>query len=193
MKRKLLCFALLLLIVVNSFGCGNEKTITGNEWLIIQEQCLEDLKSYADGMDEVYTLYFIEAISKEDFANELVLLNQQYKILKAFYEKLKTENPLEPGSHSFVSKKGTEAIENLYTCFGEILKNSVDENGQPLPQSRLAYRYLAYRQNIIGYISEFTMAITIIKYENGEYNDISFTTTEPSTSESSTSEDSVPS
>lgn len=163
MNKKIIAITLTILSIITLLtGCGSD-WITGNEWLLKQEDCFDDLEAFADGMDEVYTLYFIESISTEDFATELQLLSQQHKVLSAFYEQMKTENPIEPETHSFLSKKGTEAIENIYTCLGDIISSSVDENGTPLPQDQLAYQYLAFRQTLTGYIIEYITAVAWYK------------------------------
>lgn len=149
-----------VMLLATFAGCGKKtKTITGNEWLIKQQECFDDLEAFASGMDEVYALYFTQSITAEDFLVELNLLKQQYKLLNAYYEEMKKENPIEPETHSFLSKKGTEAIENLYKCLGEILDTSVDSAGVPLPADQLTYQYLAYQQTLNGYIAEYTTAI----------------------------------
>ena len=172
MRRRVIsimtAFMISLLLLA---GCSSDSSVTGDEWLVKQEACFEDLKAFADGMDSVYTLYFIESITTEDFKTELELLNKQYKILVAFYEQMKEENPIKPESHSYLSKRGTEAMENIYDCLGEIIANSVDQNGKPLPPTQLAYSYLAYRQELIDYVTEFDTAVTLYK-TNPDYYEI---------------------
>lgn len=169
--KKLLTLMLAISLMFIFPSCRNEETITGNEWLLMQESCFDDLEAFANGMDEVYTLYIIESITATDFLAELKLLNQQYKLLVAYYEELKTNNPIEPESHSFLSKKGTESMENIYSCIGEILNASLDPNGNPLPQNQLAYRYLAFRQTLSEHISGYMTAIQWYKSEAGMYEE----------------------
>lgn len=163
-RSLVLCLATLLLCA-SLAGCG-QKTVTGNEWLMIQKQCLEDLQAFANGMDEVYSLYILTAIGEDDFMTEHKILKQQYTALLAFYDQLKEENPVKEGSHSYVSKRGTEGIEDCYKILGEILENSFDENGRPLHIAEMTYRYMAYKQNLSTAISTYVTAVLWLEEAN---------------------------
>lgn len=139
-------------------GCAG-KTITGNEWLLVQEQCLDDLQAYTSSMDDVYTLFLTSAITNEDFLNEVRLLKTQYGTLNQFYEKLKAEHPVKEGSHSYVSKRGTEGIEKSYEVIGKILDNTLDGQGRPKSAQELSYTYLAYKQELTAALSEFVTSV----------------------------------
>lgn len=146
-------------------GCSS-KTITGNEWLLVQEQCLDDLKAFASGMDDVYTLYLTSAITNEDFLNEVRLLKTQYGTLNQFYEKLKADNPVKEGSHSYISKRGTEGIEKSYEVLGKILNDTLDEQGRPKSASELSYTYLAYKQELTTALSEFVTSVVWLEEQD---------------------------
>lgn len=148
----------VLLLAGSLSGCSG-KTITGNEWLIVQEQCLDDLKAFASSMDDVYTLYLTSAITNEDFLNEVRLLKTQYGTLNQFYEKLKADNPVKEGSHSYISKRGIEGIEKSYEVLGKILNDTLDEQGRPKSASQLSYTYLAYKQELTTALSEFVTSV----------------------------------
>lgn len=161
MRRLIIVTLLLSLLLGILSSCGSaKKGITGNEWLVKQKDCLDDLQAYANGMDEVYVLYITGAITADDFSAELNLLRQQYKILLGFYDTMKSENPVIPESHSYISKRGSDAISRLYEVFQDILDNSVDADGVPFPADQLSYTYLAYRQVIINDLVEYMTALS---------------------------------
>lgn len=170
--RRVLCalLACLTILICGLCGCSKEETgITGNEWLVKQKVLLEDLSAFTEGMDEVYSLYLVGGISESDFLTELRLLKQQYAILNQFYAQLKNENPVKEGTHSYVSKRGSDAIANYYTILGEVIDNSVDEKGSPLKADQLAYVYMAYQQQLTSALAEYTTAI--IWLEEGQTNE----------------------
>lgn len=159
--KKLVVIITLFAILLSVTSCSSKDTITGNEWLVKQEECIEDIKAFTEGMDEVYTLYITTAMPEEDFVNEVSLLYQQYKILLSEYEKLKKENPIEPESHSFLSLKGTEAIEQIYEELENIMLNTFEKDGALLAPGKLSYVYLAYKQNLTYHLSEYMTAIAL--------------------------------
>ena len=148
-KRLLaICIAVCLLCTL-LVGCSEEENyITGNEWLLVQKQSLTDLEAYMSGVDEVFSLYIVGGITDDDFIEELSLLKQQYEILKKFRSELKAENPVKEGSHSYVSKRGSE-----------LLEYAVNEEGKPLPPDELSYGYLAYQQTLSTYLSEYVTSV----------------------------------
>jgi len=173
LKRKISLILIVILILSMLCGCKNREPerITGNEWLMIQkEHSYVDLEAFCEGMDEVYTLYIIEAISSEDFKIELSLLNQQYNLMLSVYEELKSKHPLEPESHSVLSLDGTNAIECMYETIRTTLASSVDAQGQPLSTQEIAYLYLAQSQVLQEHIATFTNAIALLNASNGIYS-----------------------
>lgn len=173
MKLKFISLMLaVMLLVITLCGCNSsDNRIDGNQWLEIQEVCMTDLESFCEGMDEVYTLYIIGSISPQDFVNEIALLNTQYGYLIAAYDQLKADNPLKPESHSYLSKQGTEAMENIYLTIKQTLDYSLDSEGNAKSIDEIAYLYLAQRQQLIGYISEYSTALSWLRAANGEWNE----------------------
>lgn len=159
--RRLFAVLLCAVVFVGALaGCSKEEEgITGNDWLVKQKVLLDDLSAFTEGMDEVYSLYLVSGISDTDFLTELRLLKQQYAILNQFYTQLKNENPVKEGSHSYVSKRGSDGIATYYSVLGELIDNSVDESGSPLKPEELAYVYMAYQQRLVSALAEYTTAI----------------------------------
>lgn len=172
MKNKYIAIISLVLIIISVFsGCNNDNKIDGNTWLEVQEMCLEDLESFCEGMDEVYTLYIIGSISQEDFANEISLLKTQYLYLIGSYDQLKTDNPLKPESHSYLSKQGTEAMENIYLTIEQTLNYSLNGDGTAKSVDEIAYLYLAQRQELINYLSEYSTSLSWLRAAKGEWSE----------------------
>lgn len=159
----------LAFIVVAVCGCSSQDNyVTGNEWLLIQKQSLQDLESYTSGMDEVFALYIVGGISDNDFLSEVELLKQQYKILKQFRVELKTAHPVKEGSHSYVSKRGTDALENYYRTIGEILDYAITDDGKPRSADELAYGYLAFQQTLSTSLAEYITAVVWLEEANAD-------------------------
>ena len=119
MSRRLKKILIIVLVVVLAitgiyFLVFRENGITGNEWLMNQEERMNDVSTFCDEMDEVFTLYIGGYMSRDDFVNEEILLRQQFSILKAKYEQKDEETKIKTGTHSWSSKKGEEVLSDLF-------------------------------------------------------------------------------
>jgi len=61
-KGILLCIGLAVILLSVCVGCSEKQTMTGNEWLLKQSDCFTDLEEFANGIDEVYSLYIMGSI-----------------------------------------------------------------------------------------------------------------------------------
>lgn len=165
MQRKLTILCLCVLILLLSLSACTVKGVTGDQWLLMQEPYMNDLQSFADGIDEVYSLYINGSITKEDFCNEVSVLKDQYCILKANYELSKENTHILPESYSYAAQRGVNGIENIYRIFEEVLSESFDEYGNPLPQSEISYLYLLKGQEINSCLADYITAYQIISSE----------------------------
>lgn len=161
-----LCISLFFAFFVSGCKTEEDEYITGNEWLVIQKTCLTDLEAYMTGVDEVFSLYLVGGMTESDFLVELRLLEQQYNALVQFRDELKAENPVKEGSHSYASKRGTDALDAYYDTIGDLLENVVDEEGKPYPADQLSYIYIAYEQTLSDYLATFVTAI--VWYEEAQ-------------------------
>ena len=161
---------LTILLLAGFTACKNSEPeyITGNEWLVKQKASLTDLDAYTSNMDEVISLYAIGSMSETDFSAELDLLKQQYDILVALREKLKQENPIKEGSHSYLSKRGTDALDRYYDTLGEVLNNLTTADGNPLAPEEMTYRYMAYQQTLNTCLAEYTTAMVWLEESTNE-------------------------
>lgn len=164
MRASVLVLLLSLTLLIS--GCS-QKQITGNEWLLKQKECLDTIEIFAEEMDEVYSLYIVGSMTEEDFIAEVRLLKAQHGVLTQYYDQLRSENPVKEGSHSYVSKRGSEGMEKCYKALGEMLDSSIKEDGRVLSVDELAYLYLAYRQEFSAAISEYVTAVVWLE-ESGK-------------------------
>ncbi len=158
-RKRIFAIILCALCITMLFSGCSSKMITGNEWLLKQKECLDTIEAFADGMDEVYALYIMGSMAEEDFLIELRLLKAQYNVLDQYFRRLQEENPVKEGTHSYVSKRGSEGMKKCYQVLGKIIDSSVDEDGKALSHDELAYLYLAYRQEFSAAVSEYVTAV----------------------------------
>lgn len=159
--KKVICLILCVVLCAGAVcGCSEVKTITGNEWLVKLQISYDNAVVFCEGMDEVYELYLLGSITGQDFLNEHAILDTQYNVLRNEYIKLKNETTIEAGSHSYVSIRGSEAIEELYSLLGELLDNTI-VNNLPVAPEKMMYVYMAYEQKIKKCFSDYAAALLI--------------------------------
>ena len=162
-KSKIIKWILSVVLVVSTLftGCA-AKGITGNEWVMMQESSMSDLETFTNSMDDVFSLYFMGAISDEDFVQEVNILKQEYLLLEADYQQLKEENLILPESYSYAAQKGIAGIENAREIIGEILDSAVDEEGNLISPEELSYIYMSYQQELIDSLTDYVTAYQLI-------------------------------
>ncbi len=168
MKKNIKLFFLISCISVLPVlsSCGVQG-ITGDEWVIMQMDYMDDIDAFTQGMDEVYTLYVSGGITAEDFLTELRLLKQQNQIMQQVYESEKEENTILPNSYSSIAQKGIQSIEDMRNIFTNILNESTDEDGNVLSQEEIAYLYLSYNDELETDLASYLVAY---EYITGQYN-----------------------
>ena len=132
--RCLALAAAVIAVAAACFGCA-AKGVTGNEWLLMQEERLDELELLADNMDEVFSLYVMGAIGSTDFLTEIELLKQQYAVMNEMYDAEKREYPILPENNSYAAQKGVEGLERVREILGAILNNAAAD-GVPPPARR---------------------------------------------------------
>ena len=162
MQRKIVFAIVCLLCILSVLSGCTTKGVTGDQWLMMQEPYINDLQSFSEGMDEVYTLYIAGSITKDDFCSELSVLKAQYSILEADYEVFKEDTHILPENFSYAAQRGVNGVENIYRLLGEALDESLDENGAPLPQAEISYLYLLKGQEIHSCLADYITAYQII-------------------------------
>lgn len=174
MKKRISVISLMFLftIMIAFTGCASSpKRITGNEWLLKQEECLDDLEAFCKGMDDVYTLYVIEAITADDFKNEVNLLLEQYQMMLSVYDELEQNNPIEPETHSYLSRTGTESLKKVYDTIYNTLSASFDENGNVISTQEVSYMYISQKQVLQSHLSGYCTAVAWLRAANGEWDE----------------------
>ena len=143
------------------------KSVSGPEWLAMQDTYIDQMESYADEMDDVFALYISGNISQEDFKNHIAVLKGEFSIMLKAYEKAQKDNPIRTGSHTYSSKIGCESVEKCFETIGNILEMASDEKNSS-DTSILGYKYLAYQQEIIVSLSDYMAAVEISETEEEE-------------------------
>ena len=170
-----------MLLILSSCGVQG---ITGDEWVIMQMDYMDDIDAFTKGMDEVYTLYVSGGITAEDFLTEVRVLKQQNLIMQNVYETEKEKNPILPDSYSSIAQKGIQSIEDMRNIFTNILNESTDEEGNALSQEEIAYLYISYNDELKTDLASYLVAY---EYIAGQYDTESETNSDESayTTESS--------
>lgn len=159
--RRIWCSILFVFVFVVGGGVlyymqTTADEITGEEYLKKQNIHVDELEIYADNVDNVVALYLNGNIKEKDFLNHLVVFQQELDLMKASYQEEKQTHPVKVGSHTYATKKGTEAIEECYEIFEKII-GMMEENYQD--KESLSYQYIAYHQDIIGALADYMTAV----------------------------------
>ena len=165
MKNKIKPVVILMLVsILLITGCANE-ALTGNEWLLAQEDFYEDLHQICLEIDDVFSLYLIGSMGTKDFQNELVFLNIETTACQKQYEQQNAK--IKPGSHSFASKIGMEALDHALSSiqsFLNICGKNIDDTEE------LARSYIEFKDNILTDVAAYVTARDLILYQEGESN-----------------------
>ena len=153
---------MILIATLLLCGCSKKQQVTGPEWLLMQQEGIDELIEFSEYMDEIYALYFTGKMLPADFKNEIILLNETYNVMRAQYEENKKLHPIKPESHTFISKKGSDAVDSLRDAFQKVILNAVDENGEPRSIDEVSYMYLAYRDECVKHLAEYITSIEFL-------------------------------
>lgn len=155
--------SLLLLFLCLGLGACHASGISGNDFLLQQQSYYQNLQAICSSSDDILTLYLIGSMDITDFQNEFHLLVKQTKLVTNQYEQQKTQ--ITPGSHSYASKAGMEALNQ---AGNEILNflHTVLEN--PSDLEFIAQQYILFQENIVEQLAVYITAKEIIIIESTE-------------------------
>lgn len=160
-QKCLIPLLVMVMVFVGFVGCTKE--ITGNEFLLKTQTYVNDLHDFADGMDQVYTLYFTGKISDDDFINEVSELKDIYNYMVNKYDKFKEDNPIKAASHSYVSKRGINALDKIANAYKKVLDESVTDDNKVLDKENLSYDYMLCGEDVTASYAEYQTAIAWLK------------------------------
>lgn len=158
MKRKLSALFLCLLLLCSCSAKG----IPANQWLLEQDTASDDLQQASISISDLFSLFLVGSIGKSDFETEIDLLIASLQLSQLKYQD--TQKDIEPGSHSYSSKCGQEALDNAYAITLDFLSVSKTVLDDP---SVLAHHYLEWRDSFLTQIAAYLTAITFIE-ESGD-------------------------
>lgn len=177
-KTAKLIFPIMCMSILPILSSCGVQGISGDEWVIMQMDYMDDIDAFTKGMDEVYTLYVSGGITAEDFLTEVRVLKQQNLIMQNVYESEKENNPILPDSYSSIAQKGIQSIEDMRNIFTNILNESTDEEGNALSQEEIAYLYISYNDELKTDLASYLVAY---EYITGQYNTESETNSDGAT------------
>lgn len=154
MNRKIIMLFLAISLLFT--GCSNN-CISANEWLLCQDSVCADLKQASLSCSDIVTLYISGAIAHEDFINEVLLIKNQIQLSQMLF--LKSQQNIEPGSHSFVSKCGQEGLTAAYEETLTFLSLISEEKSR----ENILYHYLKWEDAFIAQISTYLTAKNILQ------------------------------
>lgn len=177
---KKLCHIGIPLIVIAVFigtffiKFKKDNGLSGNEWFSLQSEYMDKLTAFCLNMDEVYALYISGDMSESNFIMEYALLKNEWDVLDASYEKFLEENPVAPGGHSYISKRGEQAVNSLRVTIKDIL-DSTKEGNTIIGTDKMLYMYLAHNQQAQYHLAEYTVSyLTLVEsmYDESDYQNI---------------------
>lgn len=158
-----LIVGLIVFIITNK-----DDGITGEEWIEKQETTFKNIQAITNEMDKVYTLYISGSMTPENFKNEVMLLKNEYYLTYTAYCKLQKENTVGAGKHSYITKRGSDAIDNIFNYIDCIMSETLDKNNTPLKTTEVAYIYMAYKQQIEDAYYDYFTSKALVELETLE-------------------------
>ena len=148
MKKKIaisIILCVILFITTWSSYLASCKTMTGITYFASQNISLTKLSTLTGSLDDVTSLYLTGAINVDDYGKHLKILEQEFLILCIERQKEIEKYPVQTGTHSFLTKYGTELIQEMYVSVGDMI---TDMNLYKADKDQLGYAYLAHKQKI---------------------------------------------
>lgn len=162
-SKWLTALLLVLVIAVPLTGCGNHTTIvTGTEWFLKQEPVIENVGLLLGDMDEVVALYVSGGIDAAAFSAEIDIKKAQYNVLRNEYNASKQEMVIKEGSHSYASRVGSEAVDDLILTVGEMVEGFQRADGSVISPNEAAYVYIGFQQVVKDEFASYSTAAILI-------------------------------
>lgn len=165
-KRVIIAFIILILIGTGGFiFYYNHSGITGEEWFFAQEKYIDELGELCDELDNVSSLYINGNIAYEDYKNHINVIEREFLLIQANYEKDKEHTRIKDGSHTYISKKGVEATEETFDLIGKLIETCSNEEIASNP-ANLSYQYLTAQQAIQKSMAKYITSKVMYDPEN---------------------------
>nr|WP_303183333.1 hypothetical protein [Lachnoclostridium phocaeense] len=169
-KRKNIIIGILAVILAFAIctvrfylSYSNERT--GEEWFSCQATYMKDCEAFANGMDDVFSLYISGSIAEDDFLVHIKILEEQLEVMEAVYTEDEASHPVRLGTHTYSTKKGCDAVKGCFGVFGDILAMARENSGDI---GALSYEYMGYHQVMIDQVSDYTAAVRIVEEESND-------------------------
>lgn len=179
-KLKALVKIIMLLLISAAFvslffvKCQKEDGYDGNEWFSLQYEYMNKFSSYCNNMDQVYALYIAGDMTESNFIIEYALLENEWQMLESSYKSFLKGHNVRPEGHTYVSKRGEAAINNLRQIVSNILLSS-KQGASVLSPDEMLYMYLSYKQDMQYSLAEYVIAyrwIVEAQYTDEQYDEM---------------------
>lgn len=155
-------FFVALTVLMTILTCKTH-TVTGMMWFEEQGFYVGNVKDFSLSLDNITSLYINGNISETDYYNHLCVLKAEYNLMLLAYDNAKKQYPVKTGTHDYYTKLGCESVEqSMYIVSGLIdacMQNRSDKD-------KLIYTYLAYSQELSTEFSNYTLAYSVINYDD---------------------------
>lgn len=145
-------------------GC-RKKGVDSIEWLLSTEDTKNHLKTFMDSFDTAVTLYQIGVYSPEEFFDEMDILNGQFILIKAVYDKWQSENPVLPGSFTEVSKHGYDGVNKIWKLEEERINKIFTLASENASADEISYVYMSYNRDVSDAMIEYISAYDVYTEE----------------------------
>lgn len=167
MFRKIIKFLIVIALTVSAvYGVkwylSYKKSYTGRQWFDRQETYVKQFKTYSKGVDSVVTLYTTNRITQDAYASHMNTFKDELLIMSRKYKQDKAEHPVRTGTYTYLTKKGCESVEKVYTHMDNLL-NVISTYDNYRHTGKLAYKFLAMQQPIIDDMSNYYSCKDMIK------------------------------
>lgn len=138
--------AAILVLSVGLYGFSvyrkEQRKQTGHEWFDRQAEYLTQFDKFSEQVDTVTVLYTIGSISEEDLRNHLYIFRTEISLMKKAYEDELKAHPVKTGTHTYATKKGSEAVYDIYELYSELFN---DMESVSSDRDKVSYTYMTYR------------------------------------------------
>ena len=149
--------ATILWIFVCMIVHYNLNSVTGEEWFLSQDQYMEQLEILTNDLDSVTTLYLDGVMSYDDYKVHTETIYNEFILIKKKREQDAERIHIKEGSHTYITKKGCEAVDQSFDEVEKLILVCCNEEIASNPNN-LAYQYIASQQAMINAVAPYITA-----------------------------------
>lgn len=177
MKKHKILYTLVLLIIAGILIVSciilMPKKLTGEQWFVEQSKYMSSMQSISTSLDNIVSLYLNSNINENDYIDNMRVIKQEMDILNKSYSEDEEKTPVKVGTHTYDSKSGVEAVQNMMKQLTLLIDNCLDPAVYQ-DKDNLSYSYIAYTMSISAHANAYQTAYKniLIKYKDSPGNGI---------------------